>query len=224
MQKYFGKNIGNHRSFRILQGTSVNQVRSATISRIEGISWNGNLEKTIEESMDVMGREGGVSPRLESKWIWEISNFFLFFSLFFFSFFFFSFSLLRPFVVIRIVAPVFLFSPVSSSIHPRFLIFIACALNFPDKTAWRGSKALLESVCFVWRGGVSGLEVDRRASCWQDAHESLDGCLERRIDDDSLTKRFSIDPPRENHEGSRVGRKFFFDVESWGENLYGKEE
>lgn len=29
--------------------------------------------------MDVMGREGGVSPRLESKWIWEISNFFLFF-------------------------------------------------------------------------------------------------------------------------------------------------
>lgn len=69
MQKYFGKNIGNHRSFRILQGTSVNQVRSATISRIEGISWNGNLEKTIEEGMDVMDREGGVSPRLESKWI-----------------------------------------------------------------------------------------------------------------------------------------------------------
>lgn len=68
MQKYFGKNIGNH-SFRILQGTSVNQVRSATISRIEGISSNGNLEKTIEENTDVMGREGGVSPRLESKWI-----------------------------------------------------------------------------------------------------------------------------------------------------------
>lgn len=68
MQKYFGKNIGNH-SFRILQGTSVNQVRSATISRIEGISSNGNLEKTIEENTNVMGREGGVSPRLESKWI-----------------------------------------------------------------------------------------------------------------------------------------------------------
>lgn len=54
---------------RIVQWTSVNQVRSATISRIEGISSNGNLEKTREESTDVMGREGGVSPRLESKWI-----------------------------------------------------------------------------------------------------------------------------------------------------------
>lgn len=75
---------------RIVQWTSVNQVRSATISRIEGISSNGNLEKTREESTDVMGREGGVSPRLESKWIWEVSNFFpfpfflLFSSLFFF--------------------------------------------------------------------------------------------------------------------------------------------
>lgn len=138
---------------RIVQWTSVNQVRSATISRIEGISSNGNLEKTREESTDVMGREGGVSPRLESKWIWEVSNFFpfpffLFFSLFFFSLFFFP-SWFEP----LLFSPVFLNSlPDSPYLSPVPLTLrVTEPCDEDRKRYWKAFVLFGEAVFQVWK-------------------------------------------------------------------------